>query len=212
MSDYEATMPDGSVMVIEVLNNDHGMWVGEFVVSAETGPHAFEVGSFEGKVSGNNLTAVCEPVNGEEFQLEGVAHGSESMQLTRSDMPGVTLDFHVVAGRSPGRADVSFLLTTGGTNNRVIINSTPYAYHGTTITEYRGSWNGLPTTFWAYSSGTANVVIYVDPLVIETVVFGNYPISAFSTATVAASTAQTTVYSNTIKAQVKFKGSATASP
>jgi hypothetical protein len=213
MSEFEAILPDGSPMEIEILANDGERWSGEFAVAAETGPYAFQVGSFVGTVSGNRLNAVCEAVDGTEFTIDGTGNGDKGFKLTRSDIPGTVLNFQPVTpmATTPSRGETSFYLNTGGTNGRVILNSSPYAVHGT-IAEYRGSWNNLPTTFWAYESGTGSLVIYIDPLCVATSVFSNYRLADFPTKTVSSSTGQMTMYSTAIRAQVKFKTAVTASP
>ena len=215
MSEFSAILPDGSPMVIEILDNEHGLWVGEFAVATETGPYAHQTGSFEGTLSGNVLNATCEVFDGTEFTMTGTADGDKSLSLTRSDIPGVVLTFLPVTplpAAMASRSDASFHFTAGSTNGRVVISSSPHAIHSNgTLTEYRGAWLGMPVTYWAYSSGYASCVIYVDPMCIITSNFAVYKLTDFPTATVTG-TGQMTMYSSVIKAQVKVKITTTGSP
>src|ERR1022692_1513229 len=56
LSQYQATMPDGSVMELEILTNDDLNWSGEYAVSAQTGPYAFQDGTFDGTKNGDSVT------------------------------------------------------------------------------------------------------------------------------------------------------------
>lgn len=201
-------------MEIEILDNENGIWAGEFAVAAETGPYAHQVGSFEGKVSGNTLTATCELPDGTEFTLSGTANGNKSMTLTRSDIPGTPLTFLPVTLMTPAasRGEVSFKLTTGGTDGRVVLNDSPVSVQaGGTMTEYRGTWQGVSVTYWQYSSGYASVVIYVDPVCIITANFNSYRFSNFPTTTVTGA-GRMTMYSSVTRTQIKVAFTPTASP
>ncbi|AIE86512.1 hypothetical protein [Fimbriimonas ginsengisoli] len=215
MSEFTATLPDGSPMEIEVLDNENGVWAGEFAVAAETGPYAHQIGSFEGRISGNTLTATCELADGSEFTMTGTADGNKSLKLTRSDIPGTVLNFVPVMpleAAVTSRADVSFMLTTGGTNGRIVISNSPYSVQaGGTMTEYRGAWQGMAVTFWSYSSGYASCVIYVDPMCIITANFNSLKLSDFSTANQTGSGLMT-MYSSVVRAQVKVKFTPIATP
>jgi len=210
--EFTATLPDGSAMELEVLANANGVWAGEFAVAAETGPYAYQVGSFEGKVSGNTLTATCEISGGGEFTLTGSANGDKGLKLTRSDIAGTVLDFVPITPRvlAESRADVSFNLDTGSAKGRVVISDSPYSRFAP-LTEYRGSWLGLSVTFWQYDSGRANCNIFVDPACILTANFQQYKLSDFSSST-ATGEGQMTMYSSVIRQQVRVKYTPVASP
>ncbi len=214
LTEFTATLPDGSPMEIEILDNSSGVWAGEYAVATETGPYAHQVGSFEGTVSGTHLTATCENMDGTEFTLMGTANGNKSLLLTRSDIPGVTLNFQPVTPMSPSaRADVTFTFNTGSSTGKMTLSTTPYSSQAAgTLYEYRGSWLGLPVTFWAYNSGYASVITYVDPLCINSANFANLRLTDLGSVTATTAGSQLTMYSTVIRAQVKFKGSCTVSP
>lgn len=213
---YTANLPDGSPMDIEIMHEGDGVISGTFAVAAATGPYAFQSGDFEGSVSGNSVTLVCEANDGTEFQMTGQQVGN-GFHLTRSDIPGTVLNFTFQAA-SPdfllkNRADASFLITTGGTNGRMTISTTPYSTQGGgVLTEYRGTWQGVPATFWSYNTGAANIVLYVDPLAIDSFTFSNYRISDLSSATVSTTNGQISAYSNPTKSVFRFKNPVTCSP
>ena len=79
------------------------------------------------------------------------------------------------------------------------------------MTEYRGAWLGLNVTFWAYSSGYASIVTYVDPMCIITSNITPYRLSDFSTVT-SSGTGIMTMYSSVVRAQIKVKFVPTVSP
>jgi len=218
LSQYEAILPDGSAMEIEILANDKLAWEGEFAVATETGPYAHQTGSFEGTVSGKTLTATCEAVDGTTFTLTGTANGT-SLQLTRSDIPGTVLNFQPVQPLSPAatRADTSFNLKTGGSTGstgstgRVTLSTSPYSVQGT-MTEYRGTWLGLNLTYWAYSSGYASMVIYCNDYAVETANFNTLRISDLGTVTQIGTSGRISVYSPVTKSQFHFPNISTVSP
>ncbi|MDR3690720.1 MAG: hypothetical protein P4L46_15185 [Fimbriimonas sp.] len=218
LSQYQATLPDGSQMEIEILANDNRAWSGEFAVSAETGPYAFQTGSFEGTLNGPSAAATCEAADGTVFQLSGTVNGNSSLQLTRSDIPGVVLNFTPVTPMSPNRrADTSFNMATSGASSgssgRVTISTTPYSVQGGgTMTEYRGTWLGLNVTFWSYSSGYASIIVYVNDFAISSINFASYRLSDFGTSSQSSSNARVTVYSPVTKSQVQFPNAAKVSP
>lgn len=213
MQEYEAILPDGSPMEIEIVRNSDGIWMGEFAVAAETGEFAYQVGSFCGQINGDQVAASCTASDGTEFTLSGTATPT-GFVLTRSDAPGATLTFTLVSP-SPAylasRGEASFQMDGGGTKGRATFNTNPYAVHGT-ITEYRGTWNSLPVTFWAYDSGHASVVTSVDALCLQTSSFSGYRLSDFPTKSVTSSAGYMTAYNTTLKTQIKFKTVVTASP
>ena len=213
--EFQANLPDGSSMVLEVFTDSAGVWSGEFAVAAETGPYAHQVGSFEGTDSGSSVTAVCETSDGTQFTISGTKNGAKSYQLTRSDVAGTVLTFLPVTASAgaASRADTSFNLNVGGTSGQVTVSTTPASIQGGgTMYEYRGTWQGVPATFWSYTSGYATVVLYVDPFAIDTVSFLSYKLTDFPTATKDSSSARVTVYSTVTKSQFRFDSKATASP
>jgi len=210
--EFTTTLPDGSAMELEVLANANGVWAGEFAVSAETGPYAHQTGSFEGKVSGNTLTATCEISDGGEFTLTGSANGDKGLKLTRSDIAGTVLNFVPVTPRvlAESRANVSFKLDAGASTGRVVISDSPY-YRISTITEYRGSWLGLRVSFWQWDDGHSTCDVYVDPSCIIAADFEQYKLSNFSSST-AIGEGRMTMYSSISKTQIKVKFAPVASP
>jgi len=214
LSQYQAILPDGSPMEIEILANDNLAWSGEFAVAAETGPYAHQVGSFEGKVSGTTVSATCEAIGGTEFELTGTVNSASTMQLTRSDIPGTVLNFTLVKPQNPkARADTSFNMNTNGSNGRVTMSTNPFSVQGGgTMTEYRGTWLGLNVTFWAYSSGFATIVTYINDFAISTANFANYKLSDFGTASQTSSSGQVSVYSGVTKSQFKYRTTTQVSP
>jgi len=212
-SEFSATLPDGSPMEIEILDDTGTVWSGEFAVATETGPYAHQVGSFEGTSSNGELFATCEAVDGTEFTMTGKKSGS-TLNLTRSDIPGVTLAFQpITPSPKRGNADVNFTFNTGSTNAKGVMSNSPYSIQaGGTMYEYRGSWNGLNVTYWYYTSGYGTVVFYIDPFCILTVNFNKLKIADFGSATLSSNSGQLVMYSSIIRQQVKFPGSGTLSP
>ncbi len=213
LSQFQTTLPDGSVMQLEVFHNADGTWDGNYAVAAITGPYAFQTGAFEGSINGTSITAFCSNSDGTLFQLTGTANGETSLSLSRSDIPGTALTFTAVAPPrlSQRTTTTSFLLNTGAQSARATFSTTPYSSNSV-MTEYRGTWNNLPVTFWSYSQGSASIILYVDSLCIETMNFTTYRLSDFPTITQKSAISQTTTYSNTIKAQVRFNGTVMVSP
>jgi hypothetical protein len=212
LSQYQATLPDGSLMELEILGNDNLGWSGEFAVAATVGPYAFEVGSFEGSIVGGVASATCEASDGTVFQLNGTVNGDASLSLTRSDTPGL-LNFTPVLQQGPtGRATTSFNLNSNGSNGRVSLSTTPYSVQGGTMTEYRGTWLGLNVTFWSYSNGYATLVTYINDFAINTASFSSYKLTDFGTLNVTSSSGQIAVYSAVTKSQFKYKTVSQVSP
>lgn len=204
-------------MVLVVENRETGKWTGEFAIGGQKGPHSEQAGFFRGTASGNQVEATCETPDGGTFKIEGTVASDNSLALTRSDIPGSALAFRAVAPLPAGntRGDASFLLTTGGTNGRVTVSTSPSSVTvsgSTTISEHRGTWQGVPVIFWAYSSGTANLTIYIDPMCVSSQVFATYRFADFSTKTVVAGNGQMTMYSSVTRTQIKYKVTPTASP
>ena len=199
-------------MEIEIFANDNLAWNGDFAVAAQTGPYAFQTGSFEGTVSGNMLTANCTAADGTTFQLSGTSNGDSSFTLTRSDIPGTTLTFLPVAQSGPvKRADTSFILNTNNSSGRVVMSTSSYSVQGT-LTEYRGTWLGVNVTFWAYFSGYASIVVYVNDYAVSMSNFTSYKLSDFGSASLTASGGRVSVWSPVTKTQFQFKNIATVSP
>lgn len=212
LSQYQATLPDGSPMEIEILANDNGAWSGDFAVAAETGPYAFQSGSFEGTISGNSVIATCEAIDGTAFQLSGTVNGDTSLQLTRSDIPGVVLNFTQVAPpKSKGLTVTSFNMNTNGSTGRVSLSTSPYSVQNG-MTEYRGTWLGLNVTFWSYSNGFATIVTYINDYAINTASFSSYKLADFGTLSLTSNSGQIAVYSAVTKSQFKYKTVTQVSP
>ena len=199
-------------MELEIFANDSSAWSGNFAVAAETGVYAHQTGSFEGTVTKNSINATCVAEDGTVFQLSGTANGDSSFSLTRSDLPGTVLTFLPVTQSGPVKnADTSFVLNAAGSSGRLVMSTTPFSVQGT-LTEYRGTWLGLNATFWAYSSGYASIVIYVNDFAISTSNFSNYKLSDFGTAKLTAGSGRVSVYSTVTKAQTQFGNLASVSP
>jgi hypothetical protein len=212
LSQFQATMPDGSVMELEILANDSLNWSGEYAVSAQTGPYAFQDGTFDGTMVGNSVTMNCQNDDGTSFTMTGTANGDSGFQLTRSDIPGTTLTFTPVAPpKVQAHADVSFNLNTTGASGRCVISDQPYS-NSNGLAEYRGTWQGLKVTFWAYSSGYANLVIYVNDYAIDSLSYSSYRLSDFSTVSKNSSSGYMNVYSPVTKVIIKFGAVGAVSP
>jgi len=199
-------------MELEILVDDGQVLSGEFAVASISGADADQTGTFEGAVSGNTLNATADLEDGTSIQLTGTISES-GLKLTRSDIPGTVLDFTPVtpSNAAKTRADVSFNLNVVGTSGRCVISDQPYSVQGV-LTEYRGTWQGLKTTFWAYSSGYANITINVNDYAIESINLSNYRLSDFTTVTKASSSGYMNVYSPVTKVILKFGSTATVSP
>ncbi len=212
LSEYRATLPDGSVMVLEILANDNLNWEGEYAVSAETGVYAHQVGDFDGTISGNDVSMNCSNNDGSSFTMTGTAQGDQGFHLTRSDIPGVVLNFTLVtAANKATRADVSFNLNVGSSSGRCTISDQPYSANSS-MTEYRGNWLGCKVTFWAYTSGYAAIVTYVNDYCINNVTLSSYRLSDFSSVSKAASSGRVTAYNPTSRTNINFGGGASVSP
>jgi len=212
LSQYQATLPDGSTMEIEILSNDSLSWSGEYAVSAETGPYAYQDGTFDGTITGDSVTLNCDNDDGTSFTMTGTADGNGGFQLTRSDIPGTVLNFtSVAAPKHKSLADVSFNLNVTGTNGRCVLSDQPYS-NSNGLTEYRGTWQGLKVTFWAYSSGYANIVIYVNDYAIDSLNYLSYRLTDFSTVSKNSSSAYMNVYSPVTKVILKFGAVGAVSP
>ena len=212
LSQFQATLPDGSGMELVVLSNDALSWSGEYAVSAETGPYAYQDGTFEGTKIGDAVTMNCQNDDGTSFTMTGTANGDNGFQLTRSDIAGTVLAFTPVAApKHIAAADVSFNLNVTGSSGRCVISDQPYSVQGT-LTEYRGTWQGLKVIFWAYSTGYSNIVIYVNDYAIDSLNFASYRLSDFSSASKNSSSAYLNIYSPVTKAIVKFGAVGAVSP
>lgn len=214
---YTATLPDGSPMDIEVVDEGDGMVSGSFAVAAVTGPYAFQVGAFEGSISGGDVTMYCTTSDGAtQFQMSGT-QSSSGFELTRSDIAGTVLHFTFEAPDSQfeTRGDVSTNFSTSqrGTSGKLTLSTTPYSVQGGgTLTEYRGTWLGVPATFWQYSTGQSNIVTYVDNITVDSTTFSSYKISDVPTASVTSGSGTLTAYSNTSRQQYRFNHVATCTP
>ena len=199
-------------MELEIFSNDKLSWSGDYAVSAESGPYAYQDGSFDGTINGDSVTLNCVNDDGTTFTMAGTANGDNGFKLTRSDIPSTALSFTPVA--SPAiqeRAEVSFNLNTTGASGRCVFSDQPYASY-TGMTEYRGTWQGLKVTFWAYSTGYANIVIYVNDYAIDSLSYSTYRLSDFSSVTKSCSSGCMNVYSPVTKQILKFGAVGTVSP
>jgi len=211
LSQYQATLPDGSVMELEILADDSLNWEGEYAVSAETGPYAHQDGTFDGTISGDSVTLNCQNDDGTSFTMTGTGNG-QGFQLTRSDIPGTVLNFTPVTPLAPkGRADVSFNLNVTGSSGRCVLSDSAYS-SSNGLTEYRGTWQGLKVTFWAYSSGYANIVIYVNDYAIDSLSYASYRLTDFTTVSKNSSNGYMNVYSPVTKVILKFGAVGAVSP
>ena len=217
LSQFEAMLPDGSMMEIEILADNSVAWDGEFAVATETGPYAHQTGTFLGTISGNRVSATCEPMEGDSFTLTGTADG-KSLHLTRSDIPGTVLNFvPVMPMAAASREEVSFVLSTGtgtgstGTSGKATISTSPYSVQGT-MTEYRGTWLGLNFTFWAYNSGYASIITYMNDYAINTASFQNLKIADLGMARQASGSGRASVYSPVTRIQFHFPNTTIVAP
>src|SRR6185312_17014421 len=83
LSQFQATLPDGSPMELEILSNDNLTWSGEYAVAAESGAYAHQNGTFVGTISGNSVTMNCVNNDGTTFTMSGTANGNQGFSLTR---------------------------------------------------------------------------------------------------------------------------------
>jgi len=211
-SQFQASLPDGSVMELVILSNDSLSWSGEYAVSAETGPYAHQDGTFDGTISGDNVVLNCDNDDGTSFTMTGTSTGDSGFQLTRSDIPGTVLNFTpVTPAPVKAFADVSFNLNVTGTSGRCTISNQPYSTQSG-MTEYRGTWQGLKVIFWAYSSGFANIVIYINDYAIDSLTLASYRLSDFSAVTKNTNSGYVNVYSPVTKVILKFGAVGTVSP
>jgi len=144
--------------------------------------------------------------------MTGTSNGDQGFQLTRSDIPGTVLNFTPVAPpKFKAHADVSFNLNVTGTSGRCVLSDQPFS-SSNGLTEYRGTWQGLKVTFWSYSSGYANVVIYVNDYAIDSLNYSAYRLSDFSSVSKNSSSAYMNVYSPVTKVILKFGAVGAVSP
>jgi hypothetical protein len=213
---YRATLPDGAPMMIDFVAEKNGVYAGSFAVAAVEGELAHQTGSFQATLSGGRLTADCTTVDGETFQLTGAANGTDGLRLSRSDIASPPLAFAPVPAAPPSRGTVAFYLDgLSGTKGTVSLSDVPNSTQvsgSTTMREYKGTWQGVPVTFWSYSSGVASVVVYLDPLCVMSATFGSYLLSDFPTKTATASSGYMTMYNSTLRTQLKFKTLPQVSP
>jgi hypothetical protein len=158
-SEYVATLPDGSPMMLEVLPDSGEHWNGDFAVAAETGIFAFQQGVFEGSVKGAEIEATCETGEGIEFQLTGRLNSDGSLDLVRSDISSQTLHFVRQTAPKSSRANKSFILNTGLMTGTAIISDQPDS-NFTGVKGYSGSWNGAFVRVWLYDSGWAAINVH----------------------------------------------------
>jgi len=211
-SQFQATLPDGSAMELNIASNDSLSWSGDYAVSAETGPYAYESGTFVGTINGDAVTLNCDGDDGSAFTMTGISKGDSGFQLTRSDIPGTVLNFTLVpAPKTKGLADTSFNLNVTGSSGRCVMSDQVFSRQGG-MTEYHGTWQGLSVIFWAYDSGYANIVIYINDYAIDSLTFSSYRLSDFSTVTKNANSGYMNAYSPKTKVILKFGAVGTVSP
>jgi len=199
-------------MELEILSIDNLSWSGEYAVSAQTGPYAYEDGTFGGTIRGDQVNLNCLNDDGTTFTMTGTSNGDVGFQLTRSDIPGTVLTFSpVTPAKVRASADVSFTLNVTGTSGRCVLSDQPFSSNAQ-LNEYRGIWQGLKVTFWSYTSGYANIVVYINDYAIDSIVLPVYRLSDFSSVTKNANSATMNVYSPVTKVVMKFGAVATVSP
>jgi hypothetical protein len=213
LSQYQATLPDGSPMEMEIFADDSNGWSGNFAVASVTGPYAEQTGSFQGTVTNGAVNATGDIDSGGTFQLTGTDDGDAGFHLTRSDLPGVVLNFTKVAAPTKGsRATVTFKLDGNGTSGQCALSDQPFSSTNG-ITEYRGTWQSCKVTFWSYSTGYANIVIYVNDFAIYNITLASYRLSDFASVTKAASSASLSIYNPISKVVMRYNAAAsTVSP
>jgi len=200
---YTATLPDGSPMDIEVVDEGAGEISGSFAVAATTGPYALEAGSFDGAVTGNSVSVDCTTADGDEFQMTG-KQGSNGFQLTRSDIPGTVLLFTLEAPSARPRAvptssvQTNLTLGTSGTTGKLTISTSAYSVQGP-LTEYRGTFAGVPATFWQYNTGQSSIVLGIDPISLDTATYASLRLTDLPTVKAGTSAATMTTYSTITK-------------
>jgi len=154
---YKTTLPDGSPMIIDVMENSGGFLIGAFSVSAISGPYADQAGAFGGHIDGRSIQLDCTTTEGDQFTLSGTAT-SNGFDLSRSDIPGTVLSFlPVTPPKAPTRSNVSFKFNAGGKTGQVSLSSTP-VYSDSRSTEYGGSCNSTPIYVTFYSDGKATII------------------------------------------------------
>jgi len=213
MEQFQATMPDGSVMNLDIFSNDNINYSGDYAVSAETGPYAYQDGTFDGTIVGDMVTLNCQNNDGTSFTMTGTANGDLGFQLTRSDVPGTTLNFSEVPAPKvrANTTDVSFNLNATGSNGRCVMSTQVFSKQGG-MTEYHGVWQGCNVIFWAYDSGYANIVIYINDYAIDSLTYASYRFSDFSTVSKNASAGYMNVYNPKSKVILKFGAVGAVSP
>jgi len=212
MQQFQATMPDGSVMELVIFSNDSLSWSGEYDDSAETGPYAYQDGTFSGTKNGDNVTMNCLNDDGTSFTMTGTANGDSSFSLTRSDLPGTVLNFTPVAvPKAAPTTDVSFNLNVTGSNGRCVMSTQVFSKQGG-MTEYHGTWQGLNVIFWAYDSGYANIVIYINDYAIDSLTYASYRFSDFATVSKNSNSGYMNAYSPKTKVILKFGAVGAVSP
>lgn len=211
---YQATLSDGTLMSIDFTTQKNGLYCGSFALGADKGTYAYQTGTFYGSCSGGLLTADCTTIDGKTFQLTGTVN--QGLQLTRSDAPGEALKFTRLAAPAASRSTMSFFLDgLAGTKGTVTLNATPSSTTvsgSTTIREYKGTWQGVPATFWSYNNGAATLTVFIDPLCIMNANYAAYLPSDFGTKTLTAGSGYMTMYNTSLRAQLKFKTLPIVSP
>jgi len=199
---YEATLPDGTVMVISLGQFGDDQWLGSFSMATTTGPYADQAGMLEGSVTNGTINASAEAMDGTAFDLTGTLT-ADGFQLTRSDLAGATLNFTKVDTsslkiRGSGSASFSLYSDAGdsGTTKHygdVTFPTTPYLsgptfafYNGTCTTNsgYTG-----PTTICTYTDGTFIAVVEAGPNNDLGFNFSNYTVADLKTKKVPAAVA-----------------------
>jgi len=212
LEQFQATMPDGSVMELSIFSNDNINYSGDYAVSAETGPYAYQDGTFDGSIVGNSVTLNCQNNDGTSFTMTGTANGDLGFKLMRSDIPGTTLSFaEVPTPKVKAHTDSSFNLNVTGTSGRCVMSDQIFSRQGG-MTEYHGTWQGLVVYFWAYDSGYANIVIYINDYAIDSLTYASYRFSDFGTVSKNSNSGYMNAYSPKTKVILKFGAVGAVSP
>jgi len=196
---YQAALPDGSPMILELSAGSGGVWSGGFEVDATTGTYADQTGAFGGGISGATIRAQGITNKGQEFDLTGTAT-TNGFQLTRSDIPGVVLNFsRIASAASETRSTVSCHVTMGGTTGLATFSTTPEFTSSSGMKSYAGSLNGVRIFMVVYPNHTTSLECNLGVNTANTIsTFNNYTIDDVATKTITASPSYVVVSSYTI--------------
>jgi len=203
---YQATLPDGTVMLMTIEQNGGSEWFGEFSMDTDTGPYADQGGMIAGTLNGTAVSANCETFTGSTFTLSGTSQ-SGGFQMTRSDIPGTTLNFTVVLPPiKSSLATTTFVLVSDSGNvpnqyyGRVELSTQP-TFQNANFAQYSGTFSSKldyvgKVGFSAYSDGTAILEVELGPGNTLGMLFPNYRITDITSKKVAAAIAIDFIYLN----------------